>query len=158
MDNNSSSSSSSISATSNNNASSATTTAYYAGGRVIASTNALGLGLDIPNIRLVVHILKIHSVEDYAQESGRGGRDGQDSEAVFIGPHTTSSSTTTSRITRVIEPRIEPNTAPYTAEDLTSNTVCVRRILDAVLDGDLRRAGCVEEAGEEAGEEAEPTL
>jgi superfamily II DNA helicase RecQ len=52
--------------------------------RVIAATSALGMGVDIPDIRCIVHIDWPFSVLDYAQESGRAGRDGLRSEAVMI--------------------------------------------------------------------------
>ncbi|KAK7178083.1 hypothetical protein PSPO01_15863 [Paraphaeosphaeria sporulosa] len=53
-------------------------------GRVIVATSALGMGVDIPDIRCIVHIDWPFSVLDYAQESGRAGRDGARSEAVMI--------------------------------------------------------------------------
>ena len=53
-------------------------------GRVIVATSALGMGVDIPDIRCIVHIDWPFSILDYAQESGRAGRDGTRSEAVII--------------------------------------------------------------------------
>jgi superfamily II DNA helicase RecQ len=51
---------------------------------VIVATSALGMGVDIPDIRCIVHIDWPFTVLDYAQESGRAGRDGLRSEAVMI--------------------------------------------------------------------------
>lgn len=47
-------------------------------------TNAFGMGIDIPNIRLVIHWTQPESVEDYLQEFGRAGRDGLPSLAVIF--------------------------------------------------------------------------
>src|SRR5262249_24642561 len=43
----------------------------------IICKSAFGMGLDIPNVRLVIHYQHLSSVEDYLQEFGRAGRDGQ---------------------------------------------------------------------------------
>jgi superfamily II DNA or RNA helicase len=59
--------------------------AFAAGNkRVIVATSALGMGVDIPDIRCIVHIDWPFTVLDYAQESGRAGRDRLRSEAVMI--------------------------------------------------------------------------
>ncbi|OGE47045.1 hypothetical protein PENARI_c072G12060, partial [Penicillium arizonense] len=54
---------------------------------VVAATSALGMGVDIPNIRSIIHIGLPRSLLDYAQESGRASRDGLRSEAIIIQPH-----------------------------------------------------------------------
>jgi len=55
---------------------------------VVICTNAFGMGLDVPDVRLVVHWQHPMSMEDYLQEFGRGGRDGNPSVAVLFTSHT----------------------------------------------------------------------
>lgn len=52
--------------------------------RVMVSTNAFGMGIDKPDVRLVVHMDVPDNIESYFQEAGRGGRDGKKSFAVLL--------------------------------------------------------------------------
>lgn len=104
--------------------------------RVIVATNALGLGVDIPDIRVVVHLGRPRRLRDYAQESGRAGRDREASEAIIVCP------------TPAVPRRggwIDPQTVDI--DEFVHEDQCRRIIMDRVMDGRDDRQRC--EEGEE---------
>ncbi|KLP03469.1 Uncharacterized protein Y057_10530 [Fusarium fujikuroi] len=107
----------------------------YGGGRVIVATNALGLGIDVPDIRVVMHVEMPFEMADYAQQSGRAGRDGKRSEAIVI------------RVIAEGQRGFMRLGSGRTVDDFINGRVCRRVILDSEMDGRDDRDRC--EEGEE---------
>ena len=96
---------------------------------LVVATNALGLGVDVPDVRLVVHAGMPQKMRDFVQESGRAGRDGQASESVVV--HQAGWADWANGSDRVIEGYL-------------TTAGCRREILDKVMDGVERTGGCRE--------------
>jgi superfamily II DNA helicase RecQ len=96
--------------------------------RVIVATSALGMGVNIPNIWCIIHINWLFTVLDYAQESGRAGRDGLRSEAVMIVQEGQQ------RAAEDKQAEVEQQLVRAYVEGTDETATCRRVVLDGYLD------------------------
>jgi hypothetical protein len=122
---------------------------WMMGERIMVATNALGMGIDIPDVRLVVHAWMPRRIRDYVQESGRAGRDGHVSDAVIICRGLKQDKEEVNRREKAkaeksgwIREKREERSVEYVERE-----ECRRKILDMAMDGRIDRESC--EEGEE---------
>lgn len=129
-----------------------------ADGRVVVATNAFGLGIDRPDVRVVVHIGPIYQMRNYGQESGRAGRDGQRSEAIILMPAGRQEALQQAhaqaqrrrrpgRFHIAMTAREQQRIEQQKVERFVSGGRCRRIYLDREMDGRMDRSRC--EDGEE---------
>ena len=104
------------------------------GARVFTATNALGLGVDAPSIRTVVHTGIPFDLRQYGQESGRAGRDGGRSEAIILQWLKRSRDGKVAR---------EKNTrAGEEVRTFVRGERCRKAVMEEFMDGDARAYRC----------------
>jgi superfamily II DNA helicase RecQ len=104
--------------------------------RVMVATSALGMGVDIPDIRCIIHVDWPRTILDYAQKSSRAGRDRVRSEAIIIvqkGHKAACHNQQTEAEQQLVRVYVE-------GDDSTAR--CRRQVLDAYLDRREGREGC----------------
>ncbi|KAK5685703.1 hypothetical protein LTR17_027000, partial [Elasticomyces elasticus] len=105
-------------------------------GHVFTSTNALGLGIDVPPTRAVIHVVARERMTQYVQESGRAGRDGLASEAIVMQAFRVGREGRQRRdVVRGVE---------KTMEVYLEGLQCRRVVIDRCMDGREDRVGCEE--------------
>ena len=117
---------------------------------MIVASNAFGLGIDQPDVRVVIHVGSIYRMRDYRQESGRGGRDGQRSEAIILveaGRQEALQGQFRRPVRRVISPMDKAQIEREKVNRFISGERCRRIHLDQDMDGRTNRIRC--EEGEE---------
>jgi hypothetical protein len=110
----------------------------------MAATNALGLGIDDPNVRLVMHAGMPRQLENFVQESGRGGRDGQKSESVVVIRRSWLRQQTDEGFQQQQQQCQDEWAWDRDAIEFTEGRVCRREVLDREMDGNIDRFGCAE--------------
>ncbi|KAF2726598.1 hypothetical protein EJ04DRAFT_598889, partial [Polyplosphaeria fusca] len=108
----------------------------YHRNQVFTATNALGLGIDAPTIRAVIHIGTVRLIRQYAQESGRAGRDGKASEAIIMrGFRSTHKGNVNCKLHGSVEPEMK---------EFIEGSDCMRAVLERAMDGKEDRIECEE--------------
>jgi ATP-dependent DNA helicase RecQ len=112
--------------------------------RILVATNAFGMGIDFPDIRVIVHYQTPGSVEAYYQEAGRAGRDGEPARCIlFFGTGdlmTQRRLASSSPSSAVIEER--RNAALAAIERYARGTRCRQQVICEHFTGSDAHAAC----------------
>lgn len=121
----------------------------YASGEitVLASTSAFGMGVDIPDIRLVVHRTLPENMIDLIQQAGRAGRDGRPARVLILLDPLDVEYKRQSLVRRQVESRSDRAALSQLREDQAS----VRQVLDWCLNGRCLTQGMARVFGQRVG-------
>ena len=101
--------------------------------RVMVATSAFGAGIDYPHVRLVIHNGEPRTLMDFAQESGRAGRDGKKAESIILlQPPLAPAPGASKRSIEEMYRREDPEVRSWIAACGQGN--CIRQTLHAYLD------------------------
>ncbi len=108
--------------------------------RVLVATNAFGMGIDYPDVRVIVHFQAPGSLEAYYQEAGRASRDGATGKCLMF--FSAGDMMLQRRLVRDTKDRRRSNTALETIEAYAMATTCRQRILCLHFDPDAKLSDC----------------
>lgn len=92
--------------------------------KVMVATSAFGAGIDYPRVRLIVHIRRSGSLLDYAQETGRAGRDSGGATCILLTEQAAHERILVTELSSD-RPKPAPNTAsPYPRTSIKQNIHC----------------------------------
>jgi ATP-dependent DNA helicase RecQ len=107
--------------------------------RVLVATSAFGMGVDYPDVRLIVHFQAPGSVAAYYQEAGRAGRDGEPAHCLmFFGPGDLVTQ-------RRLQSDVDPRRVSRDLDDLeryATGAICRQRMLCGYFTGRDEQAAC----------------
>lgn len=108
--------------------------------RVLVATNAFGMGIDYPDVRVIVHFQAPGSLEAYYQEAGRASRDGEPGQCLMF--FSAGDMMLQRRLVRDNKDRTRSNEALSGLEEYAMATKCRQTLLCQHFDPEARPADC----------------
>jgi superfamily II DNA helicase RecQ len=102
--------------------------------KLCTATSVLGLGLDAPGVRVVIHVAMASTLEQYVQESGRAGRPGDTAYSIVL---VSRVHTKTGKEIRCLPYKLDKHATAF-----LDSTVCRRIAIDAHMDARFDRRQC----------------